>query len=90
MSAYKFQCPHCHSGLRTRAVQGENIFLRTVYVQCRNLACSWSSVAELRIKYDLSRPAVQNPNAILPLAPNVMRRAASGSKAACPKIAATR
>lgn len=76
MSVYKFECPHCHSGLRVRTSRGEHVFLRTLYLQCRNEACSWSSVAELHIKYDLSRPAVQSPGAVLPLAPSAMRRAA--------------
>lgn len=76
MSVYKFECPHCHSGLRVRTSKGEHVFLRTVYLQCRNEACSWSAVADFHIKFDLSRPAVQNPAAILPLAPAALRRAA--------------
>ncbi len=74
MSVYKLVCPHCHGKMRIRTSDGEHMFLRKCYLQCTNMACSWSCVAQFEMTHELSPSSVPNPQAMLPIAPSAMRR----------------
>ena len=76
MSVYKLVCPHCRGKMRIRTSDGEHIFMRTAYLQCTNEPCSWACRATFEMTHELSPSSMPNPNAMLPLAPIAMRRAA--------------
>ncbi|MFM2480171.1 ogr/Delta-like zinc finger family protein [Celerinatantimonas sp. YJH-8] len=76
MSVYRFVCPHCHRTMRVRTSEGISELVRTMYLQCTNEACGGTYRAILEITHQLSPSAMPNPEIMLPMANENIRREA--------------
>ncbi|MDU7561416.1 MAG: ogr/Delta-like zinc finger family protein [Acinetobacter baumannii] len=66
---YGFTCPHCGSPFPVRTSYFENPILKRLFLQCKNIECSFSAQAFIEIKYELSPSGVPNPEINLPSSP---------------------
>ncbi|MDM1784252.1 ogr/Delta-like zinc finger family protein [Acinetobacter bereziniae] len=66
---YGFTCPHCGSPFPVRTSYFENPILKRLFLQCKNIECSFSAQAFIEIKYELSPSGVPNPEINLPRSP---------------------
>lgn len=73
---YGLICCHCHSKVRVRTSAGKHLLLRTVFLQCTNIACGATFRASFEITHALSPSGMPNPTISLPLAPALMHRQA--------------
>lgn len=75
-STYKLVCSHCHSPVRVRTSEGSHIQLRTLYLECTNIACAATYRGSLEVTHQLSPSGTPNPAVTLPFAPVAMRKRA--------------
>lgn len=73
---WAFTCSHCYAPARLRTSDGQHLQMRTLYIECTNLACGAVFRGEATITHQLTVPLTPNPDVRLPLAPAAIRRQA--------------
>lgn len=64
----KMNCPHCEGTLVIRSSKQQHPIFKVLYFQCRNVHCGFTCQAHLEIMYQISPPALLNPDIKLPSA----------------------
>ncbi|MFT0694129.1 ogr/Delta-like zinc finger family protein [Acinetobacter bereziniae] len=60
-------CPHCEANtLMIRSSKQQHPLFKVIYFQCRDVLCGFTCQAHLEIKYQISPPALENPEISLP------------------------
>ena len=77
MSEFRLACPACGAPLIIRGSKGESPCVRSVWYQCKNLACGATFGGTQSIDYQLSPSGLAEPLLVLPLAPSRLKRAAT-------------
>lgn len=77
MSEFRLACPACNGPLVVRCSKGESPCVRSVWYQCKNLACGATFGGSQTIDYQLSPSGLTEPLLVLPLAPSRLKRAAT-------------
>lgn len=77
MSDFRLACPACNAPLVIRCSKGESPCVRSLWYQCRNLACGATFGGTQTIDYQLSPSGLAEPLQVLPLAPSRLKRAAT-------------
>lgn len=77
MSEFRLACPACNGPLVVRCSKGESPCARSVWYQCKNLACGATFGGTQSIDYQLSPSGLAEPLMVLPLAPSRLKRAAT-------------
>ncbi|APQ13400.1 transcriptional regulator [Pseudomonas oryzihabitans] len=77
MSEFRLVCPACNGPLVIRCSKGETPCFRSLWYQCKNLACGATFGGTQTIDYQLSPSGLQAPRLVLPLAPSKIKRAAT-------------
>lgn len=72
-SVYKNKCPDCGCSMRVRHSVGESPLLRTLYLQCTNVACGSTFKAYLEVTHRLSPSGHPESNIDIPMADNAIR-----------------
>ncbi|QEW06335.1 ogr/Delta-like zinc finger family protein [Nitrincola iocasae] len=75
-SVYKLRCPHCHHGLRVRNSVAQHPLLRSIYMQCTNVACGATFRGQMEITHAMSPSGCPTPDIQLPIADAEIRRQA--------------
>lgn len=77
MSDFRLACPACNGPLVIRCSRGESPCVRSLWYQCKNLACGATFGGTQSIDYQLSPLGLEQPLMVLPLAPSRLKRAAT-------------
>lgn len=77
MTEFRLACPACNGPLVIRCSKGETPCFRSVWYQCKNLACGATYGGSQTIDYQLSPSGLESPRLVLPLAPSRLKRAAT-------------
>jgi hypothetical protein len=70
-------CPHCEAAASTRTSRKVTALVREVYMQCNNLNCGHTFVAQLSVVRTIAPSNIPRPGLVLPIAPP-RRKARSG------------
>ena len=66
-SNFVMGCPHCEqNSLRVRSSKQPHPLLKIIYFQCKDVNCGFTCQANLEIKYQISPPALVNPDINIP------------------------
>jgi hypothetical protein len=65
----KNACPHCGGKWRTESRPADDGFSATIYYQCTNFACSWSTVGTMTLTHETSPSKLENATATKSLPP---------------------
>ena len=75
-STYKLVCSHCYAAVRVRTSEGSHLLLRTLYLECTNLASGATYRGQVEVTHQLSPSGTPNPAVQLPVAPMAIQRRA--------------